>query len=94
MHTMLVQMSIDPARADEVVRHLREDIVGWAKAQPDFVSGQWLLSHDGACGLGVVNFASDAAATTAAAGPKGFPSDEKRAWNVDEVTVFKQIASA
>ena len=42
MHTMVVQMSIDPSRADAVTRHFREDIVSWAKQQPGFVSGQWL----------------------------------------------------
>ena len=28
MHTMVVRMSIDPARAEEAARHLREDVVG------------------------------------------------------------------
>jgi hypothetical protein len=27
MHTMVVRMSIDPERADEAARHLREDVV-------------------------------------------------------------------
>jgi hypothetical protein len=31
MHTMVVQMSIDPSRVHVVTRHLREDIVGWAR---------------------------------------------------------------
>jgi len=33
MHTMVVQMSIDPSRAHVVTRHLREDIVSWARQQ-------------------------------------------------------------
>lgn len=94
MHTMLVQMSVDPSRADQVVRHLREDIVAWAKAQPEFVSGQWLLNDDRTCGLGIVVFASEDAAAAAAAGPRSFPRDDKRAWNVDEVRLFKHVASA
>ena len=94
MHTMVVRMSIDPARVAEAERHLREDITGWAKQQPGFVSGQWLRSADGTSGLGVVAFASEDAADTAARGPRGFPRDEARAWNVEDVTVYAQVATA
>lgn len=94
MHTMVVRMSIDPSRAEEVARHLREDIVGWAKQQPGFVSGQWLRSADGSDGMGVVVFASQDAATTAAQGPRNFPRDDTRAWNVESVTVYEQLTSA
>jgi Antibiotic biosynthesis monooxygenase. len=50
MHTMVVRMSIDPERADEAARHLREDVVAWARQQPGFVNGQWLRSPDGSEG--------------------------------------------
>ena len=50
MHTMVVRMSIDPERADEAARHLREDVVAWARQQPGFVNGQWLRSPTGARG--------------------------------------------
>ena len=40
MHTMVVQMSIDPSHTDAATRHFREDIVRWARQQPGFVSGQ------------------------------------------------------
>jgi hypothetical protein len=94
MYTMVVRMSVDPSRTDQVTRHLREDIVGWAKRQPGFVSGQWLLGPEGDRGLGVVVFASQHAADSAARGPSGFPRDEARAWNVEEVTVYEQVTSA
>jgi hypothetical protein len=94
MHTMVVQMSIDPSRADEVARHLREDIVGWARQRPGFVSGQWLLGADRSEGMGIVVFASEDAATGAAQGPRNFPRDDKRAWNVESVTVYEQLTSA
>ncbi len=94
MHTMVVRMSIDPARVREAERHLREDITGWAKLQPGFVSGQWLCSADGSAGLGVVVFDSQDAADTAAQGPRGFPRDGARAWNVEDVTVYGQVATA
>jgi len=40
MHTLVVQMSTDPSRPEEVARHFREDVTGWAKRQPGFVTGQ------------------------------------------------------
>ncbi len=94
MHTMVVQMSIDPSRTDVVTRHLREDIVGWARQQPGFVSGQWLLGPGQNHGMGIVVFASEDAAAAAAQGPRSFPRDEGRAWNVEDVTVYEQVTSA
>lgn len=94
MHTMVVRMTIDPARSEEVASHLRNDIVGWAKQQPGFVSGQWLRSADGGDGMGVVVFASENAAATAAQGPRAFPRDDARAWNIQSVTVYEQITAA
>ena len=38
-------------------------------------------------GMGVVVFASKDAAVAAARGPRGFPRDERRAWNIEDVTV-------
>jgi hypothetical protein len=94
MHTMVVQMSIDPSRTEVVTSHLREDIVSWARQQPGFVSGQWLLGPGQDHGLGVVVFASEDAAAAAAQGPRSFPRDESRAWNVEDVTVYQQVTSA
>ena len=94
MHTMVVQMSIDPSRTDVVTCHLREDIVSWARQQPGFVSGQWLLGPGQNHGMGVVVFASEDAAAAAAQGPRHFPRDEGRAWNVEDVTVYEQVTSA
>jgi hypothetical protein len=84
MHTMVVRMSIDPERADEAARHLREDVV----------NGQWLRSLDGSEGIGVVVFASPDAAASAAHGPRNHPRDDSRAWNVEDVTVYEQLTSA
>jgi len=94
VQTLLVRMSINPARADEAARHLREDVVGWATRQPGFVSGQWLLSDDRTCGLGIVVFGSEQSALNAAAGPKSYRREDKRPWNVEEVTLFTEVASA
>jgi len=94
MHTIVVQMSIDPSRTEIVTRHLREDIVSWARQQAGFVSGQWLLGPGQDHGMGVVVFASEDAAMAAAQGPRSFPRDEDRAWNVEDVTVYAQVTSA
>ena len=94
MHTMVVRMSTDPSRPEEVARHLHEDVVGWAKQQAGFVSGQWLISTDRRWGLGVVVFASEDAATTAAQSPRNYPRDDNRAWNIESVTVYEQLTSA
>ncbi len=94
MHTMVVRMSVDPARAGEVARHLREDVTGWAKQQPGFISGQWLGRDGGTEALGVVVFASEADAARAAQGPRRYPPDPARAWNTEDVTVYAQLASA
>ena len=94
MHTMVVHMSIDPSRTEVVTRHLREDIVSWARQQPGFVSGQWLLGPGQNHGMGVVVFASEDAATTAAQGPRNLPRDDGRAWNVEDVAVYEQVTSA
>jgi hypothetical protein len=94
MHTLVVQMSLDPSRPDQVARHLREDVAGWASRQPGFVTGQWLRSPDGRTGMGVVVFASEDAATTAAQGPRGYRRDDSRAWNIEDVTVYQQLTTA
>jgi len=94
MHTLVVQMSTDPSRAQEIARHLRDDVAGWAQRQPGFVNGQWLGSPDGRMGIGVVVFDSEDAASRAAQGPRSYLRDEGRAWNIEGVTVYEQLASA
>ena len=94
MHTMVVRMTVDPARTGEVARHLREDVAGWARQQPGFVSGQWLCQDGGPQALGVVVFASRADADRAAQGPRGYHRDGTRAWNIEDVTLYEQAASA
>ncbi|HEY3922976.1 MAG TPA: hypothetical protein VGL75_00270 [Acidothermaceae bacterium] len=92
MNTMLVTMTLDPARSDEVERHFRDDVAPWATRQPGFVSGQWLSG--GVQGFGIVVFDSQEHADAAAVGPRSAPSVEGRAWNTDSVVVFDQVAKA
>jgi hypothetical protein len=94
MHTMVIQMSTDPKRTDAVTQHLCEDIVNWARQQPGFVSGQWLLGPRRDQGMGVVVFATEDAAFAAAQGPRSYPHDDNRAWNIEDVAVYQQVTSA
>jgi hypothetical protein len=92
MHTMIVTMTLDPTRLEEVERHLREDVVDWARSRPGFVTGRWLCSENGATGMGVVTFASADAAAAAAIGPRSAPPRE--AWQIESVELFEQVAQA
>ena len=93
MPTLLVSMATDPHRAADVSTHLRDDVTAWARQQPGFVSGEWFLSQDQDAGMGLVVFDTAAAATQAAAGPKRYIHDDKRAWNITAVTVYESVAS-
>jgi len=94
MNAVVVTMEIDPSRYDEVDRHLREDVVSWARRQPGFVSGQWLRLDGGDRAMGLVMFESAAQAAAAAEGPRSQPTVEGRAWNTQSVSVFEVVAEA
>ena len=91
---MVVSMTVDPARADEVDRHLREDVRPWAERQEGFVSGQWLRLDDGEQALGIVTFDTVEHARAAARGPGSQRAVPGRAWNTDSVQVFGLVANA
>ena len=44
--------------------------------------------------MGVIVFASGDAAVSATRGPRSYPRDASRAWNVESVTVYEQLTSA
>ena len=94
MNTMVVTMRLDASRSEEVDRHLREDVVSWAKSQPGFVSGQWIRLSGGDQGMGVVVFESEEQANDAARGPRSQPWVEGRPWNTESVAVFELVARA
>jgi hypothetical protein len=94
MHTLVVSMATDPDRSAEVALHLRNDVAAWAKQQPGFVRGEWLLSENHEAGMGFVVFDSADAASRAAAGPQRQHHDNDRAWNITTVNVYEPVASA
>ena len=93
MHTLVVSMATDPDRSAEVSLHLRNDVAAWAKQQPGFVRGEWLLSENHQAGMGFVVFDSADAASQAAAGPRRQTHDNDRAWNITSVTVYESVAT-
>lgn len=56
--------------------------------------GPGLCQDGGTQALGVVVFASRADADRAAQGPRGYRRDGARAWNIEDVTLYEQAASA
>jgi hypothetical protein len=94
MHTIVVTMSVDPERRLDAVTHLQRDVAPWATKQAGFVSGHWLATPDGKQGLGVISFETLEQAELAARGPRSYQRDEQRAWNVEQVDVFEQVAQA
>ena len=94
MHTMEIQMSTDPCAPTRSPSTSAENIVNWARQQPGFVSGQWLLGPGHDQGMGVVVFVTEDAAFAAAQGPRSYPRDDNRAWNIEDVAVYQQVISA
>jgi hypothetical protein len=94
MHTLVVTMATDPDRAADVASHLKNDITAWAKQQPGFVRGEWLLSENRDAVLGFVVFDSADTANHAAIGPRHYDHDGDRAWNITAVSIYESVASA
>lgn len=93
MCTLVVRMTLDPARLDDVDRHLEQDVAPWARRQAGFRTGRWLRSADGKQGMGVMVFESEQAARAAAEGPRHHAPVDGRAWNIDEVELFDQVVA-
>jgi hypothetical protein len=94
MHVLVVEMITQPDGKSEVLRHLRDDVTAWAKSQPGFVSGQWLLDQQANGGLGVVTFDSAESAMEAAKGPREVGQADGQAWSIDKVAVYEQVSTA
>ena len=93
MSTMVVRMECDPQHRDDVVRHLRKDVVVWAQEQSGFAGGSWHVTEDGRWGLGFVEFASAEAAETAAEAPRSH-HDPDVPFRIASVEIYEEIAVA
>ena len=91
MATMLVSVTVDPTRADEVVRLLRGEMAPWMRQQPGFVSSHWFLS-DGLdrCTI-IVDFEAPDDARAVADATLALPSHPARSWNVERVDVATDL---
>jgi hypothetical protein len=94
MSTLVVTMTLDPERLEQVRRHFENDVAPWATAQPGFESGEWLVSRDARRGLGVIRFESPETAEKAAVGPRNYGADPTLAWSIDAVDVFDRVMEA
>lgn len=92
--TMVVNMTVDPSRGDEVDRHFRDDVRPWAQGQPGFLGAQWIRLVDGDRGMGLVTFETQDQAHAAARGPRMAPHVDGRAWNTDSVEVYVVVTEA
>jgi quinol monooxygenase YgiN len=92
--TLVVSMTVDSDRAEEVDRHFRDDVRAWAQHQPGFLSAQWLRLPGGDRAMGLVTFESEAHAQAASQGPRAQPKVNGRAWNTDAVEVYAVITQA
>ena len=94
MSTMVVRMDCKPDVTDEVVRHLRHDVVVWAQEQDGFVAGSWHVSDDGHWGIGVVEFSTREEAERAAVAPPFHHHDPTVPFRIARVEVYEQVAEA
>jgi 2-methylcitrate dehydratase PrpD len=93
MATMLVSVTVDPARADEVVRLLRGEMAPWMRVQPGFVSSHWLLSDDRSHCTILVDFTAEEDARAVADATLALPTHPTRSWNVERVEVTTDLAT-
>lgn len=92
MNTVIVTMTLDPTRIDDVDRHFRDDVAVWARTRPGFVDGRFLPNEDGTRGMGVVTFESRAQAAAAAVGPRQAPPS--RHGRSSRWELFEQVEQA
>jgi hypothetical protein len=75
MHGLLVELEIDPARADEAIPFLQNVVVPMVKQGTGFVSGTWMRSLDGMRTRSLILYNDERAANDAAErARKGPPS--------------------
>ena len=76
MHAVLLNTTIDPARAGEAQSLLGTDVVPRVKEAPGLVAAYWLRSEDRKHGTSVIILESEEAARTVADIAQNMPSGE------------------
>ena len=89
MHAVFVRVRIDPARYDEAISNLRENVLPQVKGAPGFVRGTWF--GDSANGHSVVAFETEEQAQQMAGMVPKLAAD----WvQVEDVKVYEVTADA
>lgn len=94
MTALVVSLTLDPARTDEVVRLLRQEMAPWMRRQHGFVSSHWFLADDGAHCTITVDFDDLPAARAVAEATLALPSPPARSWHVERVEVADDLGLA
>jgi hypothetical protein len=61
MHARVTRFKGEPARIDEGVRRIKEDVIPFAKKLAGFKGGYWLVDRKTGVGFGLTLFESEAA---------------------------------
>ncbi|RNL62128.1 hypothetical protein EFK50_09995 [Nocardioides marmoriginsengisoli] len=92
MATLMLTMELDPARADEVLRQIRGDVIPWVRRLPGFSSGHWVRSVDKSYALVLVEFGTEAQARDVADLAAAQRSNPDRSWSFDRIVVAEELA--
>ena len=91
MTTLLINLDLDPARADEVVGLLRSEVAPWMRQQAGFLSSHWFLAEDRRRCTITVEFESESNAADVARATLALPSNPARSWNVARVDTVSDL---
>ena len=94
MHGVIVQVELDPARAEEATKLLHEQVVPTVSGLPGFVGGTWMRSVDGAQGRGILVFDTEANAQAAIEGARQGPPGDDPPTTFVAADLFEVMAQA
>lgn len=94
MTTLLISLTLDPERCEEVTRLLRTEMAPWMRRQAGFVSSHWLLADDGRHCTITAEFDGPDRARDVAEATLALPDSAARSWHVDRVEVVADLGLA
>ncbi|MDP3893314.1 hypothetical protein, partial [Nocardioides sp.] len=92
MTALMLTMTLDPARSEEVLRHIRVDVIPWVRRLPGFGGARWIRSLDGSYCLVLVDFAEQEQAESVAQLARAQRDNPARSWNFDRIEVAEELA--
>jgi hypothetical protein len=95
MYAVIVRLTIDANREDEMRSTVHDNVVPTASRQSGFASGTWLRALDGDVGTAVMLFESEEAARSTAERIRAEgPLVDARAWSLQAVDAYEVLAQA